>query len=115
MFVMNLLLAFVALFSSAHGGLLAGTCYNITIPVTVSSNKMLVLPENAGLADFANVFNSSIVPGPDYTGTASGTFNIGATYCEPELFLGLLSPHYNTLQVLVHGVTYTRSCKSSSF
>jgi hypothetical protein len=77
-------------------------CSNITIPVTISS-KNADLPSgfSFGTPDAAEVvtklkFNVSI----------HSTYNIAATFCEPEVFV---PTRVNTLQFLVHGATYTRS------
>lgn len=41
----------------------------------------------------------------------SGTYNIAARYCEPEVFV---PGRENTLQLLVHGALADRDCKSFS-
>ncbi|KAF8851755.1 hypothetical protein BDZ45DRAFT_750342 [Acephala macrosclerotiorum] len=65
------------------------TCANIVIPVSVTANNY-VLPATNPLA-FNNV---------------SGTYNIAARYCAPA---NDLHSRREVLQVLVHGVTYTRN------
>ena len=77
-------------------------CSNITIPVTISSNNAdlpsgfsLVAPDAAEVVTNLK-FNVSI----------HSTYNIAATFCEPEVFV---PTRVNTLQFLVHGATYTRS------
>ncbi|KAH9216638.1 alpha/beta-hydrolase [Leptodontidium sp. 2 PMI_412] len=77
-------------------------CSDITIPVTISSQNA-DLPSGFSLADpdageiIANLmFNVSI----------HGSYNIAATFCEPEVYVPTRA---NTLQLLVHGATYARS------
>ncbi|CZR69991.1 uncharacterized protein PAC_19892 [Phialocephala subalpina] len=64
-------------------------CTNVVIPVTVTANNV-VLPATTPPA-----FNQ-----------VSGTYNIAARYCEPA---NNLHPRRDVLQVLVHGITYTRN------
>lgn len=67
-------------------------CTNFFIPVTVSAANF-VLP----LSD------------PPAYQQITGTYKIGARYCEPH---NIIKSRHNTLQILVHGITYTRNCKS---
>ena len=84
------------------------TCYNLTIPTTISASNANISPNldvsNAdSFADaLANlVFDVAVV----------GQFCIFARYCEPEI---QNVDRSNTLQILVHGATYDRNfCKSS--
>jgi hypothetical protein len=82
-------------------------CKDITIPVTATANNTLLptypnstSPE-AFYEYFASLNFSAIAP---FTNTVSGTFDISATYCEPTItFEGR-----NAVQLLVHGVAYTK-------
>jgi len=85
-------LAAVAVYSpDAFSSLISPmTCTEISIPVTISAQN-LVIPGNDD--------------GSYSTTPVEGTYNISARYCEP-----LLKIHKHALQVLVHGITYTRDC-----
>jgi hypothetical protein len=85
------------------------TCYNFTIPITISANNTqvppglsLLDPIDVALAIVNLVFDVPVI----------GTYNIFARYCEPEV---QIASRTNTLQFLVHGVTYDRNyCKRSA-
>lgn len=82
-------------------------CSEITIPVSIQSTNAYIDPNinsapslyNAlrniysGITDF--VFNVNV----------AGTYNISARYCEPEVDI---PSRRNTIQLLVHGITYTK-------
>ncbi|TVY83688.1 hypothetical protein LSUE1_G003808 [Lachnellula suecica] len=65
------------------------SCTDIVIPVTITANNVDL--------------TSTQVPQPIVIVT--GTYNIAGRYCEPE---NQISGHHDTLQVLVHGISYTR-------
>jgi hypothetical protein len=78
-------------------------CENITIPVTVSAVDAYIPPGTTiallpALLDLGLTFNVSV----------HGTFNIAATFCNPQE-PNDFPDRINTLQVLVHGGTYTRT------
>lgn len=78
-------------------------CENITIPVTVSAIDAYIPPGTTiallpALLDLGLTFNVSV----------QGTFNIAATFCNPQE-PNDFPDRINTLQVLVHGGTYTRT------
>lgn len=85
------------------------TCYNITIPVKVSYTNQKLSPltdlSEQGIQQYLAA--AAITPALYITG--SGTYSISARYCEPEV---QIASRKNTLQFLVHGLTYTRNCKS---
>jgi len=70
-------------------------CINITIPVTISAENYVLPPTS-----------------PLTYRLIQGAFNISARYCEPQV---KDSSRADTLQFLVHGLTYTKNCKRSSF
>jgi hypothetical protein len=70
------------------------TCTEFDFPVTVSA------------ANFEIPISTPLV-----FQQVSGTYSIHARYCEPENYV---KSRQNTLQVLVHGITYTRNCKSGA-
>lgn len=77
-------------------------CSNITIPVTISS-------ENANVPDgfsFGTPDAAEVIANLKFNFSVQSTYNIAATFCEPEVFVPVRA---NTLQFLVHGATYTRS------
>lgn len=80
-------------------------CFNYTITVTASTNNAY-LPPTASLSYILGLPN--YVVGNALNNLVGGNFDIATTYCEPET---LIPSRKNTLQVLIHGGTYTRSCK----
>jgi hypothetical protein len=64
------------------------------------------LNKDLRLIDLSNLLGSLI----NFLTTfdVSGTFNIAGRYCEPEVHV---AGQENTLQFLVHGITYDRNCK----
>jgi hypothetical protein len=83
-------------------------CTNITIPVTVSAEN-LVLPPDLGINNFIPIGTPLLSTLFDQF--VSGTFDIAATYCEP---VNPVAGREDTLQILVHGITYTKACKKDS-
>lgn len=86
-------------------------CQNLTIPVTISSN-------NAHFpADFTpnDIVLESLLSSAGnlvFDLLIEGTFNISASYCEPEVYV---QSRASTLQFLVHGAVYTRNYVSCLF
>jgi pimeloyl-ACP methyl ester carboxylesterase len=81
------------------------TCTDIGIPVSIQADN-LALPStltSANLETFINGLGGSIFD--LVTNLINGTYNIGARYCEPEV---IIASRANTIQLLVHGITYTR-------
>jgi pimeloyl-ACP methyl ester carboxylesterase len=80
------------------------SCQDVMIPVKVSADNY-VLPSNLTMADLTLTFLESTVPNSS-TIRIEGEYSIGARYCTPSCAV----PHRKqTLQVLVHGITYTRN------
>lgn len=86
------------------------SCQNITIPITISSNHSARVPSNLGLSIPAIETLLSSLVGLVFDALVEGTFNIRASYCEPEVHI---PSRANTLQLLVHGATYDRNYVSS--
>lgn len=83
----------------------APTCTDFTMPVAASA----MLTASPVEIDPANPLTLLSAVGLGlFDHLVSGTFTIAGVYCEPENYVASRS---NTLQLLVHGVTYTRSCK----
>lgn len=70
-------------------------CVNITIPITASSNDNIPLPSDLNQINFFLLVNPVLVGAFD--AVASGTYNIGATYCPGS------GSRAQTLQILIHG------------
>jgi hypothetical protein len=117
---MSLLHAIVLGFSVFHFDLATGsplltkrgpTCQNITIPVTISSNNARFpadfSPTSVTLDNLLTNVGSWV-----FDVLVEGTFNIAASYCEPEVHVPYRA---NTLQILVHGATYDRNYVSYPF
>lgn len=91
-------------------------CTNITIPVTVSTSQNMALHTDLDTENFNILLNPLLrgilnpLPSNLFDEVVSGTFSIGATYCEP---LNTVPGRENTLQILVHGISYTRACKET--
>jgi len=107
--LINLSLLFILLVGQSAGAVLIKkqtNCQNITIPVSAAAN-------NAALPDTLTYLTLSTLLGSldalIFDTLISGDFNISATYCAPTVNI---PSRANTLQFLVHGITYTRSCKS---
>jgi hypothetical protein len=85
------------------------SCQNITFPVTISSNNAR-LPTN--LDSSGPVLESLLTDlvGWVFDAVIEGTFNIAASYCEPEVNI---PSRAHTLQLLVHGATYDRNYVST--
>ncbi|KUJ19595.1 uncharacterized protein LY89DRAFT_717068 [Mollisia scopiformis] len=87
--------ALVLVASTLAGKTLAGagnqspSCTDISFPVTVTAANAIIP-----------------ITTPITFQQVSGTYNIAARYCEPQNFV---ESRENTLQVLVHGITYTRN------
>ncbi|KAF2757971.1 hypothetical protein EJ05DRAFT_476259 [Pseudovirgaria hyperparasitica] len=80
---------------------LARTCETIIIPISATAQNR-VLPESLTISSFTSELLSSIPNIPPTT--VSAPVNISAVYCTPSP-----NPRSSTLQILVHGVTYTSS------
>jgi pimeloyl-ACP methyl ester carboxylesterase len=80
------------------------TCHDVIIPVEVSANN-IALPPNLGFADLTPAFVESAIATFGTT-LVQGQYNIGARYCEPTT---VVPSRQQTLQVLIHGITYTRN------
>jgi hypothetical protein len=82
------------------------TCSDIIIPVNITANNF-VIPSTLtvdNLGTFINGLGSSLF---DLAANIiGGSYNIAARYCEPELYV---PSRQHTVQLLVHGVTYTRN------
>ncbi|KAH8815958.1 Alpha/Beta hydrolase protein [Xylogone sp. PMI_703] len=77
------------------------SCTDLTIPVSLNAENTAVLPglDILNLTALLDAINDI-----SFTVPVSGTWNIAATYCEPAWSVAA-----TTLQILVHGGTYTRS------
>ncbi|KAE9381918.1 hypothetical protein N431DRAFT_539450 [Stipitochalara longipes BDJ] len=87
---------------------LASFCKDIIIPVTATANNTLLptYPDSTSPTAFYQYFGSlNFSKIPPFTNPVSGTFNISATYCEPTINVA----GRNAVQLLVHGVAYTKS------
>ena len=84
------------------------TCVNITIPVPIYSfNAALPVISSLEVSLIGLVSYLNSVAEVTFSYLVSGTFNTAATYCEPQVS----DPsRENTLQLLVHGATYTKEC-----
>jgi hypothetical protein len=91
-----LLLAGVMFSSLVEGQPVPSGRVNITIPVAVTAQN-LALPATLNLANLDTIIEPLIAA--PLLATASGAFNIAATYCEPVTTNTTL---YQTLQFLVH-------------
>lgn len=83
------------------------TCIDLMIPVTATANNTLLptYPNSTSPTAFYEYFASLNFSNiPSFTNTISGTFNISATYCEPTIKVD----GRNAVQILVHGVAYTK-------
>jgi hypothetical protein len=84
------------------------TCYNITFPVTISAENA-DLPSLSTLQALGPVaWLADIVLDVLFDIPATGTYTIAARYCEPEVYN---ASRHDTLQFLVHGLSYTRNCE----
>jgi hypothetical protein len=81
------------------------TCQNITFPVTISANNAQ-LPTNIDPTSTVLESLLSNLVGWTFDNLVEGTFEIAASYCEPEVHI---PSRVNTLQLLVHGATYNRN------
>jgi pimeloyl-ACP methyl ester carboxylesterase len=79
------------------------TCQDIVIPVSASADNF-ELPAGLSLIDLTAAFLDGVAELS--TAPVNGQYNIGARYCEPS---PPVPNRQQTLQVLVHGVTYTRN------
>jgi hypothetical protein len=70
-------------------------CVNITIPVTASCSDNIPLPSDLNTLNFLLLVNPLLVG--VFDAVASGTYNIGATYCPG------FGARAKTLQILIHG------------
>lgn len=100
-------LALLALTSSA--AVLAAPSCNENVKIQVSATALnKVLPTNLNISsltiDDRDQFQSELSSAPSKE--VSGTYTIAARYCEPEKNV---PSRKNTLQMLVHGVTYDRN------
>jgi hypothetical protein len=78
------------------------TCNDIVIPVTFSAMNARI---PAGITlDPSSILNA--IAALVFDLPISGTYDIAARYCEPEV---VVASRTNTLQLLVHGATYTRN------
>ena len=78
------------------------TCQNIVVPVTFSATNA-VIPPGFTLSPLTIL---STVASLVFDATVSSTYNIAARYCEPTT---MITSRQDTLQLLVHGATYTRN------
>jgi hypothetical protein len=78
-------------------------CENITIPVTISALNAYI-PPGSTVADLTAILDAGLT----FNVSVEGTFDIAATFCEPQQ-PNSFPDRINTLQVLVHGGTYTRT------
>jgi hypothetical protein len=86
----------------------APTCTNVTLSIAASANNYLLPSESAlPFTDPSLLINTVILDAQEaITYPVSGTYTIKARFCQPETFV---ASHANTLQLLVHGVTYDRN------
>ncbi len=70
-------------------------CVNITVPITATANGNIPLPSNLDRLNFFLLVNPLLIGAFD--AVASGTSNIGATYCPG------FGARAQTLQILIHG------------
>src|SRR5436190_12355778 len=83
-------------------------CHDMTLPVTVAADTIVVPPlpdlsqPNALLGFFSTI--PDIVANAPHTIT-NATFNIAATYCAPT---ANIVPERKEVQLLVHGASYTK-------
>lgn len=100
-----LLTVFVTFLTLLHLILAAPTCTTLSIPISVQAR-------NAHFpADFTTTSLLSIVGALGavvFDSLITDTYTIVGTYCEPEV---LVESRKETIQLLVHGATYTRSCQ----
>jgi hypothetical protein len=88
----------------------SSNCRNITISVPISAwntpiSESLV-PTSISVASLLSLLNG--LGALTFSYFVTGTYETAATYCEPQVY----DPsRENTLQFLVHGATYTKSCK----
>ncbi|OTA63563.1 hypothetical protein K449DRAFT_368356 [Hypoxylon sp. EC38] len=99
----------------------ARNCQNLTVPISISArNTNFSLQAPATNVDVSNFILNFSQPGVNFTeqalgpngapnstsgefATITGTYSIGATYCEPDSGPG------SALQILTHGVAFDRS------
>ncbi|KAI1001525.1 hypothetical protein K3495_g6673 [Podosphaera aphanis] len=104
------LLVFGILVNTAQSRILplGPACSNITIPVSTSSPNAQIDASVQSQFRLFNVKQSISSGAPELTDSKSvrGQYNIKARYCEPEV---QISSRSNTIQLLVHGITYDRN------
>ncbi|KAJ2970620.1 hypothetical protein NQ176_g8103 [Zarea fungicola] len=79
-------------------------CHEIFIPIDVSANNKNI-PITLDLQLLTNISNLSQMIVKLDSSSVHGRFSIGARYCEPRKEV---ASRRNTLQILYHGITYTR-------
>lgn len=85
-------------------GVAALTCTDIAIPVSVSANNK-DFPPNLTVESLLSLGLLNNVVAGLTSSLVSGTYTIGARYCEPSKDV---AARKDTLQLLVHGITYTK-------
>ncbi|VDB90612.1 Bgt-51650 [Blumeria graminis f. sp. tritici] len=107
---MRLSILLLGSFSIAHSLVLlprGPTCSEITVPVSVRSTNALLdsgINSQDGLRGAMQNILSGVL-GLILNVNINGNYNIRARYCEPEV---QNSERADTIQLLVHGITYTR-------
>ncbi|KAK9771836.1 putative Alpha/Beta hydrolase protein [Seiridium cardinale] len=101
----------LALFTGFVASAAARQCQNLTVPLTLSArNGVFDIQAPETNVDVTNFILDLAQPGHNLTAelltgyaTISGTYEIAATYCEPDAGPG------KALQVLTHGIGFDRS------
>ncbi|PMD19374.1 hypothetical protein NA56DRAFT_705542 [Hyaloscypha hepaticicola] len=105
----NMLLLLVLLFGAAFSNpihprqAVPAGCVNFNIPVTASADNV-ALPPGLDVSNLLLLLNPPVFEVTSQL--ASGTFDIAATYCPATTYV---EGRENTLQVLLHGATYTKA------
>ncbi|KAI0995065.1 hypothetical protein K3495_g13116 [Podosphaera aphanis] len=97
-------------FITAYGAVIerrGPTCTEFKIPATITSDDINIGTSIDSQAGLRNVMQNALsgILNLLTKASVSGTFNIAARYCEPEV----QNPaRANTIQILVHGITYSK-------
>ena len=96
---------FVTFLTLLHHILAAPTCTTLSIPVSISARNAHFPPDftTTSLLSIVGALGAVI-----FDSLITDTYTIVGTYCEPEV---LVESRRETVQLLVHGATYTRSCQ----
>ena len=101
----TVLVPFLTLFHLILG---APICTTIFIPVSVQARNAHFPPDftTPSLLSIVGALGAVV-----FDSLVTDTYTIVGTYCEPEV---LVESRRETVQLLVHGATYTRSCECAS-